>query len=77
MRLPDPFSSNLKVSEAACVDGSVMHGYGCVIRDRSMLFIHHRVCEAACVWMRMHVVHACHYADCLTHFIQPPRSVRL
>jgi hypothetical protein len=30
----DPFSSNLKVSEAACVDAEVwMHGYGCVMAD--------------------------------------------
>jgi hypothetical protein len=34
MRLPDPFSSNLKVSEAACVDvGVLMHGYGCATGD--------------------------------------------
>jgi hypothetical protein len=78
MRLPDPFSSNLKVSEAACVDAEVwMHGYGCVTTDydpfsSNLKSVRLHVCIEcgsvdAWVWMR--------HMRLLTHSHPTSRSV--
>jgi hypothetical protein len=57
MRLPDPFSSNLKVSEAACVNAEC----GCMGYGRHMRLHSHptsKVSEAACVVISVRVLDA-------------------
>jgi hypothetical protein len=71
----DPFSINLKVSEAACVWMWEVNAwsYGCTGDCLNPFLSNLKVSEAACVWMwSVDACKACATCDCLTPFSSNP-----